>query len=49
MSETHWGVERRDAGREEDEAGGDEVNKMAEEPGEELLKTFWLATFKRRL
>ena len=27
--ETHLGVERRDAWREEDEGGGDEVNKMA--------------------
>ena len=34
---THLGVERRDAWREEDEGGGDEVNKMAEEPREEFL------------
>ena len=43
------GVERSDAWRVEDEGGGDEVNKMAGEPGEELLKTFWLATSDRRL
>ena len=35
--ETQVGVDRRDAGREEDEGGGDKVNKMAGEPGEELL------------
>ena len=35
--ETHLGVERRNALREEDEGGGDEINKMAGEPGEELL------------
>ena len=43
--ETHYGVERRAARREED-GGGEEVNKMAGENGEELLKTFWLATPK---
>ena len=47
--ETHWGVERRDAQRKEDECGGGEVKEMAGEPGEVLLKTFWLATSKRRL
>ena len=46
--ETHLGVERRAAQREEDE-GGDEVKEMAGESGEELLKTFWLATSRRRL
>ena len=35
-SESHLGVERRDTWR-KDEGGGDEVNKMAGEPGEELL------------
>ena len=34
--ETHLGVERRDA-RRKDEGGGDDVNEMAGEPGEELL------------
>ena len=47
-SETHLGVERRAAHREED-ASGKEGNKMAGEAGEELLKTFWLATSTRRL
>ena len=42
------GVESRAARREED-GGGEEGNKMAEEPGEELLKIFWLALSKRRL
>ena len=46
--ETHFGVERRAACIEE-EVGGEEGNKMAREPGEELLKTFWLATSNRRL
>ena len=46
--ETHFGVERRAAFREED-VGGEEGNKMAGEPGEELLKTFWLAMSNRRL
>ena len=45
---THFGVERRAARREED-SGGEEGNEMAGEPGEELLKTFWLATSNRRL
>ena len=47
-SETHFGVERRAACREED-IDGEEGNKMAGEPGEELLKTFWLAMSNRRL
>ena len=42
------GVERRAAGREED-SGWEEGNKMAGEPREELLKTFWLATSNKRL
>ena len=46
--ETHLGVERRAAQR-KDEGREDEVDKMAGEPGEELLKTFWLATSTRRL
>ena len=41
--ETNLGVERRDA-RREDDGSGDEGKEMAGEPGEELLKTFWLAT-----
>ena len=47
--ETHLGVERRNAQKEKDEGSGDEVNKMAGEPGEELLKTLWLAKSNRRL
>ena len=49
-SETHFGVERRAARacREED-IGWEEGNKMAGEPGEELLKTFCLAMSNRRL
>ena len=47
-SGTHLGVEWRAACR-EDKGGRDEVNEMAGEPGEELLKTFWLATSKRRM
>ena len=46
--ETHLGVERRAAHREED-GGGEEGNKMAVEPREELLKNFWLARSSRRL
>ena len=46
--ETHLGVQRRAALREED-TGGEEVFEIAGEPGEELLKTFWLAKSKRRL
>ena len=37
--ETHLGVERKAAWRDED-VGGEEVNLMAGDPGEELLKTF---------
>ena len=47
-SETHFGVERRAAFREEDVIE-EESNKRAGEPGEELLKTFWLAMSNRRL
>ena len=43
-SEIHFGVERRDAGREED-VRGEEVRVMAGEPGQKLLK---LATSRRR-
>ena len=46
--ETHFKVERRAAGREED-VSGEEGNKMAVEPREELLKTFWLAMSNQRL
>ena len=46
--ETHFKVERRAVGREED-VSGEEGNKMAGEPGEKLLKTFWLAKSNRRL
>ena len=37
------------AARREEEDGGEEVNVMAGERGEELLQTFWLATSRRRL
>ena len=47
-SEIHFGAESRAALRGEI-VGGEEVNKMAGEHREELLKTFWLATSKRRL
>ena len=47
-SEIHLGVERRAAQR-KDDGGGDEAKKMAGDPGEELMMTFWLATFRRRL
>ena len=47
-SKTHFGMERRAACREED-VGGEEGNKMAGKPGEELMKTFWLASSDRRL
>ena len=43
--EIHFGAERRLAWREE-EGGGEEVRHKE---GEELKKTFWLATSKRRL
>ena len=46
--ETHFGVERRAARREED-VSGEEGNKIPQEPGQELLKTLWLATSNRRL
>ena len=44
-SEIHFGVEMRVAWREGD-GGGEEVRHKE---GEELLKTFWLATSKKRL
>ena len=46
--ETHFGVERSAAHREED-VSGEKGNKIAGELGEEFLKTFWLATSNRRL
>ena len=45
--EIHLGVERRAAWKEN--VGGEEINVMAGEQGEEPLKTFWLATSRRRL
>ena len=45
--EIHLGVERRAAQR--DEGIGEEVKTWVGEPGEELLKTLWLATPRRRL
>ena len=44
-SETHFGAERRVARREEYDGG----NEVRDTEGEELLKTFWLATSSRRL
>ena len=44
-SEIHIGVERRVARREGDSRG----EEVRHKEGEELLKTFWLATSKRRL
>ena len=42
-SEIHLGVERREARIDED-GGGENVKVMAREPGEEPLKTHWMAT-----
>ena len=47
-SETYSGVVKRAASREEEGVEEDD-NKIAGEPGEELLKTFRLGTSNRRL
>ena len=44
-SKIHFGAERRVARREGDSRG----EEVRHKEGEELLKTFWLATSKRRL
>ena len=47
MLKIHLGAQRKEAHRDED-GGGEDVNVMAGEPGEELLKPLWLAMSRRR-
>ena len=38
----------RTEARKDEDSGGEDVRVMAEEPGEEPLKTLWLATSRRK-